>query len=109
MPVNNADVTKAGVALPAETNGDPVNHHVINNDGNVIIIARNSNGAAVARNLTIRFKGAVDGQGITPKVHSIPAGASRVYGPYDTTNYGTAMEIDVDNAEIKLYTLRVVR
>jgi hypothetical protein len=105
MPVNNADVSRAGVLLPAETNGDPLNHHVINNDGNVIIVARNS--GAVNRHLTIRFRGAVDGQGITPKVHPIAAGATRVYGTYDTTNYGTAMEIDVDNAEVKLYTLRI--
>lgn len=109
VAVNGADVSRAGVTLPTETNGDATNNHFINNDGNVILVARNANGAAVARTLTILLPGAVDGQSITPKTHSIAAGASKVFGPYPTGSYGTTMQVNVDNAELKLYTLRIPR
>lgn len=109
VAVNGADVSRAGVTLPTETNGDATNNHFILNDGNVIIVARNSNGASTARTLTIVLPGAVDGQAITPKAHSIAAGVSKVFGPYPTSTYGTTMSINVDNAELKLYTLRVPR
>ena len=109
--INNADVvrTGTGVALPSETTGDPVNNHFVNNDGNVILIARNSNGASTARTVTVRLPGAVDGQTISPRTYSIPAGATRVIGPFPTGSYGTTMQVDVDNAELLLYTLRIPR
>ena len=107
--VNNADVSRAGVTLPAETTGDPVNNHVINNDGSVIIVAHNTNAASTARTLTVHLPGAVDGQGITPRAYSIAAGTTKVFGTYPTGQYGTVMQVDVDNAELKLYTLRIPR
>lgn len=105
--VNNANVSRAGVTLPAETTGNPTDNHVIVNDGNVIIFAHNTNASSTARTLTIHLPGAVDGQSITPKTHSIAAGATKVFGTYPTSQYGTSMQVDVDNAELKLYTLRV--
>jgi hypothetical protein len=109
--INNANVvrTGTGVALPSETTGDPVNNHFVNNDGNVIIVVRNSNGTATARTLTVHLSGAVDGQSITPRTYSIAAGATRVIGPFPTGSYGTTMQVDVDNAELLLYTLRIPR
>ena len=101
-------ITKAGVAPPAETNGDPTNNHLLPNDGtNTFLLARNSNGASVARTLTVRLQGSVDGQAITPKTYSIPAGASRYIGPFDTARYGSSVQVDVDNAELKLTALRL--
>jgi hypothetical protein len=100
-------ISRTGVAPVAETNGDPVNNHTVANDGRTVLLVRNSNGAAVARTLTVRLSGAVDGQGITPRTYSIPAAASRYIGPFGTTEYGTSMQVDVDNAELKLSAYRI--
>lgn len=101
-------ISKIGLAVPTETNGDPVNNHLLPNDGTkTFLLARNSNGSATARTLTVRLQGSVDGQAITPKTYSIPAGASRYIGPFDTTRYGSSVEVDVDNAELKLTAFRL--
>jgi hypothetical protein len=109
VAVNNADVSRAGVTLPTETIGDATNNHVINNDGNVIIVAHNTNASSTARTLTIHLPGAVDGQSITPRAYSIAAGVTKVFGTYPPGQYGTVMQVDVDNAELKMYTLRIPR
>lgn len=100
-------ISKAGVAPAAETNGDPVNNHTVANDGRTVLLVRNANGAAVARTLTVRLAGTRDGQAITPRTYSIPAAASRYIGPFDTTNYGSSVQVDVDNAELKLSAYRL--
>lgn len=102
------NITKAGVAPPAETTGDPVNNHLLPNDGvKTFLLARNANGSSTARTLSVRFQGSVDGQAITPRTYSIPAGASRYIGPFDATKYGRNVEIDVDNAELRLTAFRI--
>ncbi|WP_250029805.1 hypothetical protein [Paractinoplanes maris] len=106
LTVNN--ITKAGIAVPTETNGDTVNGHSLPNDGaKTFLLARNSNGASTARTLTVRLQGSVDGQAITPKTYSIPAGQSRYIGPFDTSRYGSSVAVDVDNAELKITAFRL--
>lgn len=100
-------LSTAGVAPAAEVNGDPTNNHSVSNDGRTFLLVRNSNGAATARTLTLIIAGAVEGQTITPKTISIPAGASRYVGPFNQTNYGSLMSVNVDNAELKLSAYRV--
>ncbi|AYF29310.1 hypothetical protein CSH63_17930 [Micromonospora tulbaghiae] len=100
-------ITRAGVAPPAETNGDPVNNHSVPNDGRTVLLVRNANATSTVRTLTIRLPGAVDGQGITPRTYPIAAGASRYIGPFSPTEYGALMQVDVDNAELKLTALRI--
>lgn len=107
VAVNGADVTRAGVTLPTETTGNPTDNHAVVNDGKVVLIVRNSNGSSTARTLTIVLPGAVDGQGITPKATSIAAGATRVFGPYPVRSYGSTLQVNVDNAELRLYWLRI--
>lgn len=99
-------ISRAGVAPATETNGDPVNNHTVANDGRTVLLVRNANGSSTARTLTIRLPGAIDGQGITPRAYPIPAGASRYIGPFTTGDYGTSMQLDVDNAELKLSAYR---
>jgi hypothetical protein len=102
------NITKLGVAPPAETNGDPANNHYLPNDGlKTFLLVRNANGSATARTLTVHLRGTVDGQSVTPRTYSIAAGASRYIGPFDTTKYGTNVEVDVDNAELKLSAFRL--
>lgn len=100
------DITKAGVAPAAETNGDATNNHTVANDGRTVLLVRNANVASTARTLTVRLPGAVDGQAITPRTYSIPAASSRYIGPFNATDYGTSMQVDVDNAELKLSAYR---
>jgi len=92
----------SGVVLAAEQDGDPVNNHYLPNSGRERLLVRNSNGASTARTVTIRFNKTVDGQTVTNRAVSIAAGNTRVFGPFDTENYGTQVLIDVDNAELKL-------
>lgn len=100
-------VSRTGVAPAAETNGDPVNNHTVANDGRTILLVRNANGAATDYDLTVHLQGSVDGQTIDPKVYTIAAGASRYIGPWPTTRYGTSMQVDVENAELKLSAYRI--
>lgn len=100
-------VTSAGIAMPAETNGDATNNHTIPNDGRTILIVRNANASSTARTLTIVITGAIEGFSPTPRTYSIAAGASRVIGPFSTTAYGTSMQVNVDNAELKLTALQL--
>ena len=98
----HTNISRAGVAPGAEVNGDVANGHTTVNDGRVLILARNSNGASTARTITFRLPGTVDGQSVTSRAVSIPAGASRYFGPFPTSVYPGKVEIDVDNAELKL-------
>lgn len=99
-------ITRAGIAPPAETNGDAANGHVISNNGRVVLLVRNA-GTTVARTLTLRVRGVIDGQAVTPRTVSIPTEASRYIGPFPTDAYGGALEVDVDNAELKLTALAI--
>ena len=95
-------ITRAGIAPAAEINGDATNNHVVANDGRTVLLVRNSNGSSTARTLTVVIQGAIDGFAPAPRTYSIPAGASRYIGPFDTVAYGTSMQVNVDNAELKL-------
>lgn len=92
--------TRAGVALPAETNGDATNFHYVQNSGKTKILVRNS--GVVARTVTVHLARTVDGQQPANRTKAIPAGETHVFGPYPKDDYGTQILIDVDNAELKL-------
>ncbi|MBZ6258851.1 hypothetical protein KVH22_25380 [Streptomyces olivaceus] len=100
-PVPVTAITRTGTAAPAETNGDTVNNHVISNNGRVVLLVRNAS-ESTPRTITLRVRGLIDGQTVTPRTVTIPAEASRYIGPFPTDSYGGALEIDVDNAELKL-------
>ncbi|MGW4728869.1 hypothetical protein ACWEQC_06760 [Streptomyces shenzhenensis] len=104
MPRTNvsvAQITRAGIAPPDETNGDSANNHVVSNNGRVVLLIRNS-GTTVARTVTFRFPVLIDGQSVIPKAVSIPTSASRYFGPFPVDTYGARLQVDVDNAELKL-------
>lgn len=103
----HTQITRAGVAPGAEVNGDAVNNHVLVNDGRVLLLVRNSNGGATARDLTIVVPGTVDGQAIADKVTSIAAGASRYFGPFPRSIYGNSIDVDVAHADLKLTAYRL--
>lgn len=94
-------ITRAGVAPATEVNGDPTNNHAVDNDGGMWIEARNS-GTTTARTVSARFSHTVDGVTVDAKTWSIPSSATRRIGPFPTRLYGTSLQLDVDNAELKL-------
>ncbi|MFF9279531.1 hypothetical protein [Streptomyces griseosporeus] len=105
-PIPVTQITRAGVAAPTETNGDPANNHTVQNNGRVVLLVRNS-GSTTARTVTLRLPGSVDGQSVTPRTVSVPQSASRYIGPFPTDSYGSTLQVDVDNAELKLIALAI--
>lgn len=99
-------VTRTGVAPPAETAGDVANGNYIPNSGNLYLLLRNANGASTARNLTVAFANSVDGQTVTPKPYAVAAGASLWVGPFPVSIYGQSLNINADNAELKVSALQ---
>lgn len=100
VPVNT--ITRTGIAPAAEVNGDATNNHQVANDGRTVLLVRNANASATARTLTVVIQGAIDGFAPVPRTYSIAAGASRYVGPFDPAIYGQLMQVNVDNAELKL-------
>jgi len=96
--------TRAGVALPAVTTGDATNNHSVANDGRVGLIIKNT--GATTRNVTFYTVKQVDGLTAATRVESIPAGEEQGFGPFDPTDYGISLSVDVAHAEL---TLRAVR
>lgn len=94
-------ITRSGVAPATEVNGDATNNHSFANDGTVWLEVRNS-GSTVARTVSARFANTVDGQTTTARTWSVPTSASRRIGPFPVRYYGDTVQIDVDNAELKL-------
>ncbi|MGW0468357.1 hypothetical protein ACWDX6_24280 [Streptomyces sp. NPDC003027] len=98
-------ISRAGVAL-VPTTGDPVNHHVMVNDGRTAIIVENT-GSTVSRTVTFRFRRTVDGQSVSPRPETLAVGEKQGFGPFDPSEYGGKMQIDVDHAELKLTPIRL--
>lgn len=93
---------RAGVKVADEVSGDAVNNHYYNNSGKTLLLARNSNGSATARTVTVVTSSTVDEQAVADRAIVIPAGETWVLGPYDVVNYGAQVSVNVDNAELKL-------
>lgn len=104
MPRASIPVTKltdAGVADPAETNGDATNNHSLANSGKTVLRVRNAH-ATLARNLTLGTPITVGGKAVADTVVSIPALATRTFGDLSTALYGTSVPVDVETSDLKL-------
>lgn len=95
-------ITRDGVAAPSETDGDPTDGHTVVNNSKTFLLVRNSNASSTARTVTFVIPGSIDGQAVTARSVSIAAGASRYFGPFPTQYYPSSVDVDVDNAELKL-------
>lgn len=100
------EITRAGVAPANPITGDPTNNHAVANDGHVVLLIANT-GATVARTATVRVTRTVDGQTPASRTYSIAQSTSRYIGPWPTGDYGTTLQVDVDNAELKLSAYRI--
>jgi hypothetical protein len=98
-------VTRAGVAPPAETTCDVAQGNASPNDGSTYILLHNT-GSTVTRNLTMSFRGSVDGQAVTPRPWAVPISTSLWIGPFDVTTYGPVLNYNGDNVELKISVLQ---
>lgn len=105
--VTPTDITRAGIVKPAELTADVANGNEMPNDGRVFLEVRNSNASATVRTLTVNFGYTVDGQAITARPYPVAAGVTRLIGPWDTSTYGTKLQFNGDNAELKFIPLRL--
>lgn len=102
-------VTRGGVAAAAEVAGDTVNGHSFpNGNEDVVLIVRNADGAA-PHTVTISFDQVVDGQAVAPRAVAVPLSATRYFGPFGRSEYGSVVHVDVDSAQLKLVTLEVTQ
>ncbi|MFJ4808504.1 hypothetical protein [Streptomyces longwoodensis] len=105
--ISAVQATRAGAVLPAAVAGDATNGNAIANDGRVILIAKNTNGASTARTITFQTARTVDGLTSPTRQESIPAGETQVLGPFPPTDYGTTLNFDVSSTEVTLQAIRV--
>jgi hypothetical protein len=79
---------RAGVAPPAQTNGDHANGmYVAGNDGTIWLEIQNTDG--VSRNVGFAFFGnSVDGVAIPDKIVAVGSGATLLAGPWPVRFYG---------------------
>lgn len=99
--------SRAGATLPAATAGDATNGNSVANDGRVILIVKNTNGAATSRTITFSTVKSVDGLTAPTRSETIPAGETQVFGPFSPTDYGTTLALNVDNAELTIQVVHV--
>jgi hypothetical protein len=95
IPVTTIDRT--GEAPPAQVNADSVNKNQLDaNDGRTIIEIVSSD--AGAQTVAFEIPGSlVDGQAVTPKAITVPAGATRYIGPFPKAIYNqTGGELFLD-------------
>ena len=97
----------------AEQSGDSANNHVMANNGEVVIVARNADGAA-PHTVTLVTPGTVGGLAITDQAVSVPASSTRFIGPLDPDVYDQPsgadtgkVYVNVDSSQLKLSAYRL--
>lgn len=101
VAIPTTTATTKGTVWAAEVNGDPTNHHYLQNSGRERFVVRNASGTT-GYDVTILFNKTVDGQAVTSYVEEIAFGTTQVFGPFDVENYGTQVLINVEHSDLKL-------
>lgn len=100
------DASQAGTTLAAEQNSDVANGNYVANVGDIVILARNSNGSATARYVDIQPSRTVAGQSVDAIRKTIAAGASAILGRYDRADFGPQIQVNAEHADIKFQVIR---
>jgi hypothetical protein len=101
------DITRAGIVDPTPVAADVANGNSVGNDGRIVLRVKNTNGSATTRTLTVALNVSVDGQAVTARSYPVAAGVTRWIGPFDTSNYGTSIALNGDNAELQITPFRI--
>lgn len=96
---------RTGVTLPTGSAADTTNGNSATNDGQVLLLADNTDTAS--HTVTISLPGKVDGQAVTSRAATVAAGATVLLGPYPPQYYGSTLSITCDSATVKLAALHV--
>lgn len=112
-----ADITvqaldPAGV-FTAEQTGDSSNNHVLTNNGEVFLIARNAD-ASNPHTVTVVTPGTVGGLAITDQAVVVAASSTKLIGPLDPDVYNQPsgadtgkVYVNVDSSQLKLSAYRM--
>jgi hypothetical protein len=95
VPIAVVQVTREGTPLGAFVPGDPVNGHVLHNDGGVALVVQNrdQDPALPTHHLTLLIPGVVDiGIAKPPRVVPVAAGAVVLIGKLPTDIYNQPPE-----------------
>lgn len=104
MPRVTIPVTKlsdAGVADPAETNGDTVNGNTVPNTGKTLLRIRNAH-ATLPQTVTFVTPVTTGGKAVSDNPIAIPATETRTFGDFNPSVYSSNLPIDVSSADLKL-------
>lgn len=105
-PIPVAGISKTGVAAPTTKAGNAADGNSAGNpDGRTIV--RVHNAGVVSRTLNIRITITVDGQPVTPRTVTVPAGQTRLAGPFDRVRYSTTLLLDPEHADLRLSAFRL--
>ncbi|MFJ9900263.1 hypothetical protein ACIQPR_43735 [Streptomyces sp. NPDC091280] len=83
-----------------------MNNHTVANNGRVVLLVQNT-GSTSSRTVTFRLARTVDGFSVTPRTATVATGTTKAFGPFDPNDYGNDLQVDVDNAELKIQAIRV--
>lgn len=108
-----AQVSITGLDVKTASNGsagDVANGHVVaGNDGaNVIVIAANTS-ADTAYDLTFVTTATLGNRSyaVADEVIELAFGTVKAFGPFPIAEFGTSIQVDVENTAIKLQAVRV--
>ena len=96
----------------AEQNGDSSNNHVLSNNGEVVLVARNAD-AGGAHVVTLVTPAEVDGLAVADQAISVPASSTRFIGPLNPNTYNQpstdagSVYVNVDSSQLKLSAYRL--
>lgn len=107
LTANRIVLSGSGLLMSASdgTTGDATNGHVIaNNDGKTVFVKVANTSVDTAYNVTFVTPGTVgaDALAVADKVVSVAFGAKRLFGPFPLDQYTKNIQIDVQNAALKL-------
>lgn len=91
-------ITRAGVAPPAQTDGDASNNMEFTNDGNTFLEVVSSD--AGAQSVTILVAEEVDGLAVTSRSVAVAAGASVLIGPFTAVYNQTGTKLVYVNPSV---------
>lgn len=107
-PITVTDITRTGIADPAEVTGDTVVGNECTNDGRVVLRVRNAH-ATVPQTATFITPGSIDGLAVTDRALSVPAASTRWIGPFPAAIYGTLLVFNSSTVDLKYSAFKVPR
>lgn len=103
--INAVQVTRVGIDLTTGSAVDVTNGNTIQNDGATVLVVKNTDTAS--HTLTINIVEKVDGQTVPAKTWTLAASAEKAVGPFDPAVYGGRLQVNGDNAGLKILPVRI--